>query len=483
MSAPNSPLDFRKGYRPKLLMQPKARLCSCRSTRRCSCLPRIGALFVAVALRPHWQTRMELRLRMASWLEAHPTWRATAHTGHCAAIHVRHGDKYTPAWLDREHPPPNVSLTDYVVKAKRALAHVGIVDTGAMMVMTDDADIIGDIPRVAARQGVTLYTVPSARPLASTTNVTSSKAATINCERSYRHPLCKHRPGFNYRVDPTTGRPVGPGELLQFLATWALMSHCPVLVGMHDSYFSHLIFHTMCAYRGACPAFINIAGKRTCDDDRACHVFDRDARLQRPCPRPTPPLRPPLRPTPALIPIPVPRPMPEPTHMPRPKPNPRPVSSLAAGSESQGPEARELPRCSQAAMRPTSDSRSLIFANGPMKRHGPVCFAGFDPFRNNTFLPAREEALPSSETVGAAVAALEAWRHLEATACLSACWQTTRKHNFGFGSHLSAVTLQSREIIANRRLPRAPSHAVWKSTRESGFSLDCRFLTDCMARL
>ena len=121
----------------KLLRQPKARFCSR--------LPRIGALFVAVALRPHWQTRMELRLRMASWLEAHPTWRATAHTGHCAAIHVRHGDKYTPAWLDREHPPPNVSLTGCVVKAKRALAHVGIVDTGAMMVMTDDADIIGDV--------------------------------------------------------------------------------------------------------------------------------------------------------------------------------------------------------------------------------------------------------------------------------------------------------------------------------------------------
>ena len=72
------------------------------------------------------------------------------------------------------------------------------------------------------------------------------------------------------------------------------MSHCPVLVGMHDSYFSHLIFHNMCAYRGACPAFINTVGKRNLLRNvecarlrpRRCGFRDR-VRGQRPL-RPTP---------------------------------------------------------------------------------------------------------------------------------------------------------------------------------------------------
>ena len=236
------------------------------------CGRREGALFWSVAMRPHAKTRLELRRRIGTWLEAHPAWRSTGEA--CAAIHIRHGDKYTPAWIDKNHPPPTATLKDYVANASKALSIRNA--TGPMLVMTDDQDIIDELPRVAATTGISLYHVPSARPLASSSEVSSSEIGSINCERSHRDERCIRGPNFNYRRDQRTGQFVGPAELLQFLTTWALASRCRVLVGMRRSYFSHVMFDAMCALGGACPAFVAIEARREegCAGTEACHVFD-----------------------------------------------------------------------------------------------------------------------------------------------------------------------------------------------------------------
>ena len=236
------------------------------------CGRREGALFWSVAMRPHAKTRLELRRRIETWLEAHPAWRSTGEA--CAAIHIRHGDKYTPAWIDKNHPPPTATLKDYVANASKALSIRNA--TGPMLVMTDDQDIIDELPRVAATTGISLYHVPSARPLASSSEVSSSEIGSINCERSHRDERCIRGPNFNYRRDQRTGQFVGPAELLQFLTTWALASRCRVLVGMRRSYFSHVMFDAMCALGGACPAFVAIEARREegCAGTEACHVFD-----------------------------------------------------------------------------------------------------------------------------------------------------------------------------------------------------------------
>ena len=178
------------------------------------------------------------------------------------------------ARVDKNHPPPTATLKDYVANASKALSIRNA--TGPMLVMTDDQDIIDELPRVAATTGISLYHVPSARPLASSSEVSSSEIGSINCERSHRDERCIRGPNFNYRRDQRTGQFVGPAELLQFLTTWALASRCRVLVGMRRSYFSHVMFDAMCALGGACPAFVAIEARREegCAGTEACHVFD-----------------------------------------------------------------------------------------------------------------------------------------------------------------------------------------------------------------
>ena len=170
--------------------------------------------FAAIAMRPNLKTRMELRRRAAAWLRDHPSWRATVDSGACAVVHVRHGDKYTKAFLPAEeghnhHFPPNATFDEYVGWAKHHLGAVAgrnFSETVPMMLMTDDADVEARAAAVGAAHGVELLTVAPGRPLVSTTAVVANEElAKVDCERQYHKPICKTG-GFNYRWDPVTGR-------------------------------------------------------------------------------------------------------------------------------------------------------------------------------------------------------------------------------------------------------------------------------------
>jgi len=170
--------------------------------------------FAAIAMRPNLKTRMELRRRAAAWLRDHPSWRATVDSGACAVVHVRHGDKYTKAFLPAEeghnhHFPPNATFDEYVGWAKfhlGAVAGQNFSETVPMMLMTDDADVEARAAAVGAAHGVELLTVAPGRPLVSTTAVVANEElAKVDCERQYHKPICKTG-GFNYRWDPVTGR-------------------------------------------------------------------------------------------------------------------------------------------------------------------------------------------------------------------------------------------------------------------------------------
>lgn len=106
-------------------------------------------------------------------------------------------------------------------------------------------------------------------------SVVNSSLAVIDCEKLYRDPRCRFD-GFNYRLDPRTGKPVGSAELYQFLLTWALMAHCPLAVGMGQfSFFSGLMFQMMCAMNGECPQRLNIQTPDNVADLGTCHYLDK----------------------------------------------------------------------------------------------------------------------------------------------------------------------------------------------------------------
>ena len=88
-----------------------------------------------------------------------------------------------------------------------------------------------------------------------------------------------------------------------------------------------------------------------------------------------------------------------------------------------------------------------------------LCFAGADdaPFRNTTFLP--PPAAATARPAAGALAARDAWRRLEETLCKTTpCWARTAPHPFGFGSHLSSVTLGALELMRDQRIPAVPLH-------------------------
>ena len=240
--------------------------------------------FAAIAMRPNLKTRMELRRRAAAWLRDHPSWRDTVDSGTCAVVHVRHGDKYTKAFLPAEeghnhHFPPNATFDEYVGWAKfhlGAVAGQNFSETVPMMLMTDDADVEARAAAVGAAHGVELLTVAPGRPLVSTTAVVANEElAKVDCERQYHKPICKTG-GFNYRWDPVTGEPVGSEELYQFLLAWHLVAHCKLAVGMGArSYFSTMIYAMMCAIAGKCPASVDIHEPEAPDDDGLWHYVDK----------------------------------------------------------------------------------------------------------------------------------------------------------------------------------------------------------------
>ena len=93
------------------------------------------------------------------------------------------------------------------------------------------------------------------------------------------------------------------------------------------------------------------------------------------------------------------------------------------------------------------------------KREDALCFTGAAdaPFRNTTFLP--PPITGTTQPSEAALAARDAWRRLEETLCKTTpCWARTAPHPFGFGSHLSSLTLGALELMRDQRLPAVPLH-------------------------
>lgn len=125
-------------------------------------------------------------------------------------------------------------------------------------------------------------------------------------------------------------------------------------------------------------------------------------------------------------------------------------------------------------------SFTLVFAVDSNIR---LCFdahGNFDPHKNASFLPALSEALAVGVYTSKAVSAIGAWRQLESTVCSYAtCWQLLPKHNFGFGSHLSMMTLRAKYALSKRNMPEIALHGALQGSEVSTMqalngSLDAR---------
>ena len=107
-----------------------------------------------------------------------------------------------------------------------------------------------------------------------------------------------------------------------------------------------------------------------------------------------------------------------------------------------------------------TETKSKRTADGKQEeQNNALCFAGADdaPFRNTTFLPPPRTA--TTQPSEAALAARDAWRRLEETLCKTTpCWARTAPHPFGFGSHLSSLTLGALELMRDQRFPAVPLH-------------------------
>ena len=107
-----------------------------------------------------------------------------------------------------------------------------------------------------------------------------------------------------------------------------------------------------------------------------------------------------------------------------------------------------------------TETKSKRTADGKQEeQNNALCFAGADdaPFRNTTFLPPPRTA--TTQPSEAALAARDAWRRLEETLCKTTpCWARTAPHPFGFGSHLSSITLGALELMRDQRFPSVPLH-------------------------
>jgi len=257
-------------------------------------------MMLFVAFRPNRRTRFVVAERVKSWRAANPTFDG----GRCAAVHVRHGDKVTPRWQREKKNDRGfamVSFDDYVANASSASS----LPPPRVLYMTDDKDVVDDAPRVAAKFGVDLFTVPPGRPLVSSRAVArDDKANRVNhqvaCskdvaqqdiaikdleaqvaatkkkkkdrqrletallearrERKRAPASCAH----DYVRHPETGDLVGSEELLSWLVTWDLMATCDTFVAysMKDSFFTEFIYVWLCILRftthegQACPRLV-----------------------------------------------------------------------------------------------------------------------------------------------------------------------------------------------------------------------------------
>ena len=234
-----------------------------------------GALLTLqrAALRPNARAAAAIDDRVAAWKEANPAWAPSAGST-CAALHVRHGDKLTPVWLKARPADAafDASLEDYVRAAGR-------VD--AVLLMTDDRDIVDAAPAVEASLGVRVFHVEPGRPLQSTSRINRLGLGLVKhqggCGRSVRAAAraarARGRPAaggapptcaLDYLRDPATGGSVGGEELIRWFVAWRLMADCDTFVGRPaQSLFARFVFVFLCLERGGCPRLVVPGGDGT----------------------------------------------------------------------------------------------------------------------------------------------------------------------------------------------------------------------------
>ena len=128
--------------------------------------------------------------------------------------------------------------------------------------------------------------------------------------------------------------------------------------------------------------------------------------------------------------------------------------AVGAGAKSENKKSTRTKGSATA-----TEKRSKRTADGKQEeQNNALCFAGADdaPFRNTTFLP--PPITGTTQPSEAALAARDAWRRLEETLCKTTpCWARTAPHPFGFGSHLSSLTLGELERAERCLLYTSPS--------------------------
>jgi len=206
----------------------------------------IGVMWQMLFFRQNARTRNEIALREKEWRSKNRAWPASAGSV-CAAVHVRHGDKLLPYWIDAHDTISggfNKSLDDYLDVAlgmmedeHRLRDTSGKMEHPLVFVMSDDADIMA-----AAKDSrrATVHTVSPGSPLKSLKNI-----------------LATGYQGAHWGYSDSSSE-----DMLSWLLSIRLMSACSSFVGNMESTFSRFLYNGMCEQRnGRCPRAFSFGRK------------------------------------------------------------------------------------------------------------------------------------------------------------------------------------------------------------------------------
>ncbi|CAK0877029.1 unnamed protein product [Prorocentrum cordatum] len=161
----------------------------------------IHVMWQMLFFRQNARTRNEIARREAEWRSKNQAWPASGTGPACAAIHVRHGDKLTPFWI-QEHDTIaggfNKIFDDYLdVALKMMEDKPQLTDASRskklplIFLMTDDADIIAVAK--GSRRAI-IHTKPPSTPLNSLSDFTKIQtpleAATLDTRRPLLGTCC-----------------------------------------------------------------------------------------------------------------------------------------------------------------------------------------------------------------------------------------------------------------------------------------------------
>jgi len=207
----------------------------------------LNIMWQMLFFRQNAKTRSELARRERAWRAKNPSWPARSPHGEppassaaCAALHIRHGDKLTPFWMNTHHTVAggfNRTLDEYLDEALNLMQRNAGVDVGAevrIMVMSDDADIIK--ASMKTKRATTFHVDQKLDSLSDVLQADVLQAPG----------------GFSYGKG-------GSEDMLQWLLTIRLMSECDVFVGNLGSGFTKFVYHGICEQRqGNCPEAVTL---------------------------------------------------------------------------------------------------------------------------------------------------------------------------------------------------------------------------------